>query len=284
MKLDPVYTISFLVVTLLMIHFFIKRLSGKKGCMTYGYIGLILFCINVFAIFSWVFMYSSTKDLYAIATSGQQYTATVISFTEEQHYDSEDNRYYTMYQPTVEFTTEAGNVIAKELDFSTSGLEVGDTYKVNYNEANDKVITLGFTLVMKLVGSFIFCFIFTLLLVGVIKFSSGHSMESYKAFASKIGFQFFIPFLMIGFNLLLIYGIFYGNEVPLFVTGLLIFFSVMLALGTLGYLKMIFTKGEPKMKRVGVNKWAGDWESDEAEEKYYQERYEKEKKRKNKRL
>lgn len=103
MHIDPVYSLSFVVLTIFMTYFFVKRL-GKKGCATFGYIGLVIFCINLFTIFSWVFIYSSSKDVYTVTTSGHKYTATVVSFTEEERYDSEDERYYMLYRPTVQFT------------------------------------------------------------------------------------------------------------------------------------------------------------------------------------
>ena len=88
-------------------------------------------------------------------------------------------------------------------------------------------------------------------------------MEGYKTVVSKIGFVFFIPFLMIGFNALLMYGIFFGNSVPGFVTALLVFFSLALTLATWGYFKTIIVKGEPTMRRVGHNRWVGDWEEND---------------------
>lgn len=65
---------------------------------------------------------------------------------------------------------------------------------------------------------------------------------------------------MIGFNALLIYGIFYGNDVPVWVTIMLMFFVFMLTLGVMGYLKMIFTKDTPKKKHSGSQKTIGSWE------------------------
>ncbi|WP_299105041.1 DUF3592 domain-containing protein [uncultured Winogradskyella sp.] len=260
MQIDSAYSLSFLAITILMVYFFVKRL-GKAGCMTYGYMGLIIFCINLFTIFSLFFAYTISKEVYSVLTSGEKYNAVVISYTTETHYDSDDGSSYTMDTPTVRFTTDTGETIERELDFSTSDVTVGDEYKVNYNAETGSVITLGFTLIMKVVGAFIFSFIFTFLFIGIIMYSFGYEMEGYKNLIAKIGFNFFIPFLMIGFNALLIYGIFYGNEVPVWVTLMLGFFVFMLTLGILGYIKMMFSKGAPKMKRVSSNRWIGDWES-----------------------
>ncbi len=66
---------------------------------------------------------------------------------------------------------------------------------------------------------------------------------------------------MIGFDALLTYAIFHGNEVPIWVSGLLVFFILMLTLGIWAYLKMIISKGTPVMRKVAPNKWEGDWEA-----------------------
>ncbi|MEO6820377.1 MAG: DUF3592 domain-containing protein [Ginsengibacter sp.] len=259
MFINPIYSILFIVLTIILTYFIVKR-SGRKGCVTFVYIGLVIFCTNLFTIGSWGMMYSSIKEVFFVVTSGQKYTATVVSFTKKTDYNSKDNRYDTMYQPTVKFTLLSGKVVEKTLEFSESSMKIGDHYKVNYDEASDKTITLGFILIIKLVGVFLFWFILTFLTGGIIKYSLGQQMDNYKALVSKISFYFFIPFLMIGFDCLLIYAIFYGNPAPWFVTALIVFFIVMLSLATWGYIKMIIKKGEPKMRRAGPNKWVGDWD------------------------
>ena len=260
MNVNSIYLLFGLAVSLVLTFFIIKRM-GKSGCMTYGYVALLIVSINSMAVGSMFFMYSASHDIYSVITSGENYTSTVISFTSEEHHDSDDGSSYTMYTPTVRFITQNNKVVVRELEFSTSRMNVGNTYKVNYNKETDKVITLGFNLAIKFIGAFIFFFIFSFLFVGVIMYAFNRDMKAYTALVSKIGFYFFIPFLMIGFNLLLIYGIFFGNTVPFWVTLLLIFFVFMLTLATFGYLKMMFLKGEPKLKQVGASKWVGDWKN-----------------------
>ncbi len=259
MYIHPIYSCSFVIITILLTYFFVKRMD-RKGCVTFAYVGAVIFCINLFALFSWMFMIGSCRDIYKVISSGRQYTATVISYTTEEHYDSEDHRYYTMHTPTVQFSTASGEVITKQLKFSTSNIEVGDTYKVNYDVASGEVITLGFTMVIKFIGSFIFCFILTFLVAGMIRYVLGWPMERYFALIATIGFHFFLPFLMIGFDALLIYALFYGNDVPGWATALLVFFIIVLSLSVWGYIKMIISKGTPVMRRTGPGQWSGDWE------------------------
>lgn len=256
MQLDIKYTLPFLAVTIIMVFLVIKRL-GKSGCMMYGYAGLVIFSINIFTIFSLFFAFTTINEVYAALTSGEKYKAIVISYTTETHYDSDDGSSYTMDTPTVRFITKQGETIDRELDFSTSDVSVGDTYSINYNAETGAVITLGFNLIIKVVGSFLFLFIFTFLFIGIIMFALGYNMEGYKSLVAQIGFKFFIPFLMIGFNALLIYGIFYGNDVPAWVTLMLVFFVVMLTLGTLGYFKMMFGKETSENESVNSNKRLG---------------------------
>lgn len=155
MQIEPVYTISFIAINMYITYLFRKRFNPNSGCFSFGYFGAVIFSINLFFIFSWLFFTSSAQEVFASFTSGDDYTAEVISFTTEKHYDSEDDTYTDMHTPTVRFVTEEGVEVEKELDFSTSGLEVGDTYVVNYNKKEDRVITKGFTMYIKLAGSFI---------------------------------------------------------------------------------------------------------------------------------
>ena len=245
MEIDSVYPISFLIVCILMTYFFVKR-QGSSGCATYGFMGLIILSINMFTIFSWGFMLSTSLDLYKVMSSGKKYESKVISYTSEQRYDSEKRRHYTMYQPTVQFRTDSGEIIKTELDFSSSNINIGDSYSVNYDEDSGSVIALGFTLVIKTVGAFIFSVIFSFLFLGLVKYILGHNMDSYTALVTKVGLSFFVPFLMIGFDLLLIYAIFYGNDIPWYATAMLIFFVLVLTLAVFGYIKMLFTSGTPK--------------------------------------
>ncbi len=257
MRIPPVYSLSFIFITLFIAYLLVKRMN-KKGCGTFLYASVVLFCINLFLIFSWMFFSKTAKEVYNVSMFGEKYTGTVVGFTKKEYYDSSKRRKKT-YKPIVKFTTKTGTLIERELEFSASSVTIGDTYSVNYDEQNDIVITLGFILILKVIGSFIFCFIFTFLFTGVINYVLGNKMEGYYDVASIAGFYFFIPFIMLVFNALLIYAVFYGNEVPTFVTFLLCIFVFMLTLATWGYIKMILSKGVPKMKKVGRGKWTAGW-------------------------
>lgn len=245
--MNSVYIGIFLAFTFLISYFYIKR-TGASGCLTKGYVGLVVLCINVVGLISLMFLFSSIKDVFDVVTSGQNYTASVISFTEKDHYDSETKTSSTMYTPTVRFTTNDEVVVERELSFSTSNLQIEDTYRINYDEKEDRVITLGFVLVIQFVGSFIFSFVLIFVFSGLVLYAFGGKMKGYYSLLQKVGFYFFFPLILIGFNALLIYGFFYSNDVPVFVSGILIFFIIVMTLATIGYLKMLISEGAPKMK------------------------------------
>lgn len=154
-----------LIATILLTKKILAR-TGKQGCISFGYFGLVIFMILQFAISSWGIF--STKCIATVdgLTNGTLYTATVVDFSSHTSKDSED-RPITMYTPKVTFTTQSGHMITKNLDFSTSSLEIGDTYKVRYDESTDRLLVLGFTLIITLIGSFIFASITTTTAIGI---------------------------------------------------------------------------------------------------------------------
>lgn len=68
--------------------------------------------------------YSSVKEMHQITILNEKYTATVISYTSETEDDSNGN-FYVIYKPLVQFKTNTGNIIEKELDFQKSRIKIG---------------------------------------------------------------------------------------------------------------------------------------------------------------
>lgn len=164
-----------------------------------------------------------------------------------------------MYTPIVKFRTSSGKEVVKQLGFSTSDIRIGDHYTILYSERTGQVVSLGFTLVLSFVASLLFCIIFTTLTIGVVLFARGQHMDRYWQIVRIIGFYGLIPFIMISFDVLLIYAMFYGNDQPGWVYALLLFFVLVLTLGIWGYLKMLRQQGIPRMRRVSATKWVGGW-------------------------
>ena len=256
MHFFPVSTIIALVFSLFMAFYFVKR-ANKPGCLSFFTTIVIMFALNVCLLFSLMLVYSSVKEMHQITILNEKYTATVISYTSETEDDSNGN-FYVVYKPLVQFKTNTGNIVQKELDFQKSRIKIGDTYTVYYDVKNDEELKFPTELVGIIIGNLLFCSLLVFIFIGVLKYTLGYRMKRFK----KLAFKIIVPVLLIGFNLMLIYGIFYGNPVPRFVTTILVFFVIGLALGTWGYFIMIAKKGIPKMEKVGHNKWVSKWDDE----------------------
>ncbi|QXP61841.1 hypothetical protein [Olleya sp. HaHaR_3_96] len=221
------YTYGFLALTLLLTFFIAKRL-GKTGCIGFGYVALIVGAINLFTVLVFFLISTAIKDLYAIPF-GINYTAEVIDSVSKSTEDG------TMYSPIVAFTTQSGAAVTEELSFSSGSLQ--NSYYINYNEDTGKLIPLGFILALKLAAAILFGVIFIFSFTGIILYAGGINMSGYLEVVKVVGLKFFLPLIMIGFDALLIYALFYGNEMPIFILGILVFFIFMLTLGIWGYIK-----------------------------------------------
>lgn len=98
---------------------------------------------------------------------------------------------------------------------------------------------------------------------GFVLYAFECKMEKYFQLLQNIGVYFVLPVAMIGFEILLIYGLLFGNEAPLWGLIILLFFILMLGLAIVGYFALLIKKGSPKWTRTGVGAWSADWEEDE---------------------
>ena len=116
-----------------------------------GYVGLLVFSVGAICLTSFYMLSLASIDVYKVFTSGKTYNAYVVDAKFSHISETDDGIRTEMYIPIVSFTTDSGQNITTELDFSTSGVKKDDVYKVNYNIETGKIITLGFTLVLKAV-------------------------------------------------------------------------------------------------------------------------------------
>ena len=242
-----------------------KRRNTKLGCIGFGYIALVVFCISMFAATITYITFDFTAKKTDILINSKSYTAEVIDFQEKQSIDSEGIS-TTSYYPILKFTTEDGQVLTRtstEVDMAHKHI-IRETRTVYYHEKKDLLTTIGAMTFISIIGIGVLCLVFVTLFIGVVIYGVGLPMAKYFKFCSNIGFKFLIPLLMIAFDALLIYGFCYGNTSQAwYVKPILILFIIGLSLGTLGYLKMIIKKGTPTFKRVSATRWEGDWEDDE---------------------
>ena len=245
MSINSIYTYVFIIFNLIITLFFIRR-AKLKGCMSFGYVFLIIFCITLFSFSVTPFFIKTTQENYDVFTSGEDHVATVVGIVN----NGVDSNNSTMYSPIVEFKTLEGKTITKQLGFSSKGIKTGETYKVNYNPQKDRVITLGYIRVITVVGAILFFTIFIFLFAGLMLYILNFSMKGYFYLIKLIGLKFFFPFVMIMFDALLIYALFYGNKIPIGISILLVFFILILTLGIVGYIKMFFTESKFKNKKA----------------------------------
>lgn len=288
------FFIAITAITVFMTFLFFKRTKTKIGCFSAVYVWLIIFTVISLTPIAWLFMYQGTKDVYFAMSHSSTYTAKIIDRKFDYQTDDGDD----MYQPIVRFVTEDGQVVEKTLSFSTTGVEIGEVYRVKYDKNKDELVTLGFPLVLGVIAPLIFVVVLTFLSIGIIIFVLNGDMAFWVSAAKTFGFYVFVPFLMICFDAGLIYGLFndsgttvtttsaifgesktttetYGaGERPLDIDAVLVFMIFMLTLGIIGYIKMIFAKGTPELKYKGGGRWVGDWK-----EKQEEKQKQKEKKR-----
>lgn len=232
--------------------------KGGLGCLGFGYVFLVVTILMVFAISLTVgvggSLYKSTK----LWMNGQRYQAKVISFSSYESYDSDAGTTTTMFTPTVEFMTSSGHSIQHTLSYSSSSKpNIGDQVTVYYDEVSQKTMSLGFGALALFFGALMMMVIFVFAFWGVLLYAMNYDMAYYIKVVQYLGLTFLIPLLMILFDGLLVYALFYGNEVPWFVSGIIVFFILMLTLGIWGYIKMIRTN-DMVWKKTGPGSWGAN--------------------------
>jgi|GEM_PF-988482 len=253
--------ILILVASIFITRGFLKR-TKKAGCLAFGYVGIVVFTILQIALLAWGFLISTSVATYDAFNGGKTYDARVIDVASYTKYDSDKERDVTMYTPTIAFVTTSGDTVTEQLDVSSSSYEMGEIYYIRYNQETGTILTLGYTLVLKFVGSLLFVIIGTSLGVGAALYAAQKPMDQFWHFMSILGFYILCPILMIGFDVLLIYGLFYIPDAPLFAKCIMGFFAFVLTLAIWGYLSNLIKKGAPKVQQVGFGKWSADWEDE----------------------
>lgn len=241
-----------------------RNKNHKTGCLVFGYTTLVAFLISCFALFLTYFLSNSFLESIDTYRNGEKCIATIESYSSYISKDSDGKR-TTMYTPTYNIQTNDG-IIHLVKDSVSSGKEpkVGDTLELYYNEATGKIFSWRASTFIMFIGVFFMWFILAFAFVGFIMYTLGFSLDKYYKILQKIGMTFLVPALMIAFEALLIYALFYGNKVPLAITIILGFFILVLGLGIIGHIKNIIKRGLPKWERTSPTSWSAGW--DEVEE------------------
>lgn len=234
--------------------------AGKEGlgCLGFGYVFLVVTILMVFAISLTIGVGSSLYKSTKLLMNGQRYEAKVISYSSYESYDSDAGTTTTMFTPTVEFTTSSGNSIQHTLSYSSSSKPtIGDDVTVYYDEVSQKGMSFGFGAIALFFGALLMMVILVFAFLGILLYAMNYDMSYYKKVVQYLGLTFLIPLIMILFDGLLVYALFYGNKVPWFVSGLIVFFILMLTLGIWGYIKMIRTS-DMVWEKTGPGSWAAN--------------------------
>lgn len=259
------FYIQITMVVILVISLLVaKKAGGKKklGCLGFGYISLVVFIIGMFAVTITFFLTQSAISGIRTYAEGEKYKATIVSYSSYEN-TNDDGDIVTMYVPTYEIKVSENEVYQVEDYISSSDVpSVGEIVELYYNITTGEMLQFSSGTIIMGVGMFIMWLVLTFAFVGILFYLFNGNMSKYFKALHIVGMGFFLPFIMIAFEALLIYALLSKDDIPGWVIVLLIIFIIGLGLGTLGYLKMLFTKGLSKWNRDSDNSWSADWEGD----------------------
>lgn len=241
------------LLTVWMTYKIIKRSRQKSketiGCVTVGYIYVIVASISVLAIGGTMALSTMIIDRANILYSGEKHEAKIISYTRETRYSFSQNRDIIMYTPSVEFTSSDGKILVFEIDYSSNEVpQIGDRQKVYYDKVNEQVTTVGFGVIALLIGGTIMIGILVYLFVGMLFYALNRSMVRYKEVGLYIGLVIIIPLLMIAFDGVLLYTLMNSHGESIWVSAILVFFIFVLTLSVIGYFKTILKSDNKESK------------------------------------
>lgn len=258
-----------LLVVLLTISFLVAKKAGRRkklGCVGFGYISLVVFLIGMFAVMITFFLTSSAINGIQTYTGGESYMATIVSYSSYESKD-DDGRTTTMYTPTYEIDVDGKGTIRVDDYMSSGGVpNVGELVELYYNKETGNILRFSAGTIIMAVGMFIMWIVLAFCFAGILNYLFGGNMSKYFKIVQAVGMGFFIPLVMIAFEALLIYALFYGNDAPGWASAILVFFIIGLGLGIWGYLKMLFGKGLPKWQRTSDMSWSADWDEEGEDE------------------
>lgn len=250
-----------IILILLFLLLISWKISSRKqlGCLGGAYIFLVVGCITILSVLFSSILISKAIDSVSILARGQKANATVVSYFE---YYSEGK---LMYNSTYKVVTESGKNFKIDSNYGTGKQPVvGETLSVYVDEETQEIIESSAITIVMVVGSLLLVALLLFGFVGIVRYAFGFSMKSYYKAVQVIGTKVFIPAMMIAFEGLLIYALFYGNDGPAITKVILVFFIVMLSLGIVGYIKQFyFSKGKMVWVKNGAGSWSGYWDDED---------------------
>lgn len=251
---------------------------STNGCLTRAYVTLVVFCIGVFAFLIGYILITTLYSKVDALQNGDRYVATVVDHVTSEKKDDETGNYETYYQSVLEFTTTDGSTKRINADTSSPSADaIGHTFDIRYNKSTGNIVMFSGTTVIMIVALVLMAIAFIGAFVALIAYALGIDTSKLASFGKSFLLMFFLPFVMIAFDALLIYSLLYGNRVSLPITAILVFFIFVLSLSIVGYIKHLFTKDselnddfsdETSIDDEEENEDENEEENDEEEEKF----------------
>lgn len=230
-----------------------KNEENGAGCIVYGYVFAVAFCLSMFAfgiilgISKSVYSYFSLPKYEAVVIDNHTYqekkSSTISSSRSFQ-------REVTMYQPIVHFLDSTGKEVKILTDISSNEpKEIGSKINIGYREGMETAEEFSFIKLFLMLGLIFIGGACIFFLLWATFYALGRDTTGIKIFGQMVVSFFILPVGMLGllsaFTYIL-YEHFMGmrEALPLWVVILLIFFSVMLFFSILGYIKDLFSPNE----------------------------------------
>lgn len=239
--------IAMMVLSVLVAVKVLKRgdTRRKPGCLGVGYIALIVFCLLSFAT-----MLSGMLGGFVYhALKLPRYEAKVVDHHAFQDKDSR-GRYVTMYQPVVVFTDARGREQQLKTDIASTGApEIGSTITVLYEPGMAAAEELSGGKYILLGGAAMGLLLIGYFLVAGISYAMGRPMARIGMFGMGLLMYIVFPvgmlFLLGGMSYaIVLYFMGKKPDMPMWALAICIFFSIVLFLAFIGYIRMLFEKGK----------------------------------------
>jgi hypothetical protein len=244
----------FLVIIVFSIFCTIKiaeKQKTKLSILPKGYIFLVILPLNMLIIGLFI---GSSKHVFrkaGLIFNAKIYRAEVVDF--ENIYDTGRHGEKTAsYYPVYEFVNNEGEVITLQSDEEDlyHKRRIGEIRTVYYNKKLNKLATINAKTFISAIGLLCLMIVLGTAFAGMLMYCMGKDMHKYRETVMLGGVKYFLPFIMITFDLLSIYLFIYGNAghwtVKLFISALIL----ILTLAVIGYFKKIKKEIIPKMEEM----------------------------------
>ncbi|MCL5246819.1 hypothetical protein M4I21_13420 [Cellulophaga sp. 20_2_10] len=198
-----------LALTFLIVIYGLKRIK-TTGCVPFMVTFFIILCLNVLTFYAWVNLSRIASNVYVATATSEKYIGTVIAY-DSIIIDGDDpkKKTFVKYTPLVLFTTNTGNKLTKELNFTVSKTKLGDTYRLYYNEKKNTVIAFSPLIYIIIPINIFACTLLSFLFIGIFKYALGYPMKGYysRENLSYLFFKFGVPLILLFFMIIALVGI-----------------------------------------------------------------------------